>query len=369
MLIDNKKRYLMIVESPNKVKTITEILRSLGYSNIIVKASVGHVTSIKDSGVYNMGIDPDKDFKIDFKISDDKKDVVFKLKEQIKLSDFVILATDGDREGEAIAWSLKKFLNIPDNKYCRITYHEITKQAIQKALDNSTLIDNQLVEAAHTRSCLDKIVGYRLSPLARQELRAKSVGRCQSAGLKLIVDREKEIIDFKPELYYELYLNFKKNNNDFKAKYIGDNNQDIVKLPSKKVCDDIAKECKDKDYTVMDITNKEITKNTPLPSLLNSGISLTNDALIISFLLFSIHFFSVKFNFVSSLDDLVEFIKNTNIETNTNIINTTNHDLFFFFLIFTTSKIHQRKLIPLSFFCNQLPDILFFHLMFVLHKK
>ena len=86
-----------------------------------------------------MGIDPDKDFKIDFKISDDKKDVVFKLKEQIKLSDFVILATDGDREGEAIAWSLKKFLNIPDNKYCRITYHEITKQAIQKALDNSTL--------------------------------------------------------------------------------------------------------------------------------------------------------------------------------------------------------------------------------------
>lgn len=265
MIIDNKKRYLMIVESPNKVKTITEILKSLGYSNIIVKASVGHITSIKDSGVYNMGIDPDKDFKIDFKISDDKKDVVFKLKEQIKLSDFVILATDGDREGEAIAWSLKKFLNIPDNKYCRITYHEITKQAIQKALDNSTLIDNELVEAAHTRSCLDKIVGYRLSPLARQELRAKSVGRCQSAGLKLIVDREKEIINFKPELYYELYLNFKKNNNDFKAKYIGDSKQDIIKLPSKKVCDNIAKECKDKDYIVTNITTKEIAQNPPLP--------------------------------------------------------------------------------------------------------
>ena len=118
MIIDSKKRYLMIVESPNKVKTISSILKDLGYSNIVVKASVGHITSIKDSGIYNMGIDPDKDFNIDFKISDDKKDIVFKLKEQVRLSDFIILATDGDREGEAIAWSLKKFLSIPDKKYC-----------------------------------------------------------------------------------------------------------------------------------------------------------------------------------------------------------------------------------------------------------
>ena len=116
MIIDSKKRYLMIVESPNKVKTISSILKDLGYSNIVVKASVGHITSIKDSGIYNMGIDPDKDFNIDFKISDDKKDIVFKLKEQVRLSDFIILATDGDREGEAIAWSLKKFLSIPDKK-------------------------------------------------------------------------------------------------------------------------------------------------------------------------------------------------------------------------------------------------------------
>ena len=265
MIIDSKKRYLMIVESPNKVKTISSILKDLGYSNIVVKASVGHITSIKDSGIYNMGIDPDKDFNIDFKISDDKKDIVFKLKEQVRLSDFIILATDGDREGEAIAWSLKKFLSIPDKKCCRIMYHEITKQAIQKALDNSTTIDDKLVEAAHTRSCLDKIVGYRLSPLARQQLRAKSVGRCQSAGLKIVVDREREINNFTPELYFEMFLNFKKNNNEFKAKYIGDDKKELSKLPSKVECDKIAKDCKGKDYIITSITTKEVNQNSPLP--------------------------------------------------------------------------------------------------------
>ena len=263
MIIDKNKRYLLIVESPNKVKTVTEILKSLGYNNIIVKASVGHITKIADSGLYNMGINTKDHFNIDFKLLDDKKDIVFKLKEQVKLSDKVILATDGDREGEAIAWALKKFLNIPDNKYERITYHEITKNAIAKAIENSTKIDENLVEAAHARSCLDKIVGYRLSPLARQEIKARSVGRCQSAGLKLIVDREKEIIDFKPETYYELYLNFKKNKKDFKAKY-------SEKLKSLLQCNNIMDDCSKNDYIVSDITTKELTQNSPLPFITSS---------------------------------------------------------------------------------------------------
>lgn len=265
MIIDTKKRYLMIVESPNKVKTITEILKSLNYSNIIVKASVGHITKIADSGLYNMGIDPKNNFNIDFKISDDKKEVVYKLKEQVNLADHVIIATDGDREGEAIAWALKTFLKISDKKYSRITYHEITKHAIEKAIEQSTEIDDKLVEAAQARSCLDKIVGYRLSPIAHQQINARSVGRCQSAGLKLVVDKEKEIINFKEEKYYELYLSFTKNNVDFKAKYIGDDKKDESKLNDKNLCDKIINECKKHDYLITNIETKELNQNAPLP--------------------------------------------------------------------------------------------------------
>lgn len=263
-MINKQDRLLLIVESPNKIKSVSSILKELGYNNIIVQASVGHISHLKDSGEYNMGVNP-KTFEMDLQVTPDKRDVVFKLKEQVKLAKGVILATDPDREGEAIAWSLKKFLNIPDSKYYRITYHEITKPAIEKALANATKIDEELVEAAHTRNCLDKIVGYRLSPLARQELRAKSVGRCQSAGLKLVVDREKEIINFKPENYYELFLNFKKNKSEFKAKYIGDDKQDITKLSSRDACEEIGKNCYKKPYSIKNIENKEINQNAPLP--------------------------------------------------------------------------------------------------------
>lgn len=265
MVIDKNKRYLMIVESPNKVKTIAEILKSLGYSNIIVKASVGHITKIADSGVYNMGIDPQNNFDIDYKISDDKKEVIYKLKEQANLADHIIIATDGDREGEAIAWALKTFLKISDKKYSRITYHEITKNAIEKAIGNSTQIDDKLVEAAQARSCLDKIVGYRLSPIAHQQINARSVGRCQSAGLKLVVDKEKEILNFKEEKYYELCLNFIKNKIDFKAKYAGDGKQDETKLPNKKACDKIINDCLKHDFIVGNIETKELNQSAPLP--------------------------------------------------------------------------------------------------------
>ena len=262
--LNKEDRILLIVESPNKVKTISSILKDLGYKNIIVQASVGHISHIKDSGLYNMGIEPNT-FDITFEISPDKKDIVNKLKEQVRLSKYVLLGTDPDREGEAIAWSLKKFLNIPTNKYARIFYHEITKQAIEKALNNLTEIDDALVAAAQTRNSLDKIVGYRLSPLARQEVNARSVGRCQSAGLKLIVDKEKEIQDFKPETYYELYLNFKKNKDDFKAKYISDDKKDITKFKTRDECEQIGKDCYKKSYVIDNIETKEINQNAPLP--------------------------------------------------------------------------------------------------------
>lgn len=278
MVINKTDRYLLIVESPNKVKSISEILKKIGYKNIIVQASVGHISHLADSGEYNMGIDPNT-FDMDLEVSQDKKEVVFKLKQQVKLSKGIIIASDLDREGEAIAWSLKKFLNIPDDKYIRITYHEITENAIKKALENPRLIDNDLVEAAHTRSCLDKIVGYRLSPLARQEVRARSVGRCQSAGLKLVVDKEKEINTFTPETYYELYLNFSKNNSEFKAKYIGNDKEDISKLPSKDICDNIIKDCDKNKYIISNIEIKQLNQNSPLPFTTSSFQQEVNNKL------------------------------------------------------------------------------------------
>jgi DNA topoisomerase I len=264
MILNNKDRFLMIVESPNKVKAISAILKDLGYKNIIVQASVGHISRLNDSGEYNIGVDT-KTFDMDLKVSSDKKEVVNKLKEQVKLAKGVIIASDPDREGESIAWSLKKFLKIPDDKYIRITYHEITKNAIEKALNNPRLIDERLVEASHTRNCLDKIVGYRLSPVSRKQVNALSVGRCQSAGLKLVVDREKEIINFKQEKYYELYLNFEKNKSEFKAKYIGTDDKEISKFDNEKDCLKVCEECKGNDYYISNIRNKELIQNAPAP--------------------------------------------------------------------------------------------------------
>ena len=264
------KHILMLVESPNKIKTIQKILKELGFTNIFVKASIGHISGISDSGVYNMGIDPTT-FKMDLNVLKDKKDVFNDLKSQVNISDFILLASDPDREGEAIAYSLKKFLKIKDDNYQRIVYHEITKSAIEKALNNPLKIDEQLVSAAHTRSRLDKIVGYRLSPIAIKQLSARSVGRCQSAGLKLVVDREKEIKEFKPVTYYEMYLNFSKNKVDFRAKYQGSIDKKYSsKLKSIKECDEIAKDCKGKDYFIVNKEEKLNNQNAPLPFITSS---------------------------------------------------------------------------------------------------
>ena len=264
------KHVLMLVESPNKIKTIQKILKELNLTNIFVKASIGHISGISDSGPYNMGVDP-VTFKMDLNVLKDKKDVFNDLKAQVNISDFILLASDPDREGEAIAYSLKKFLKIKDDNYQRIVYHEITKSAIEKALNNPLKIDEQLVSAAHTRSRLDKIVGYRLSPIAIKQLSARSVGRCQSAGLKLVVDREKEIKDFKPTTYYEMYLNFSKNKVDFKAKYQGSIDKKYSsKLKSIEECDEIAKDCKDKDYFIVNKEEKLNNQNAPFPFITSS---------------------------------------------------------------------------------------------------
>ena len=235
-------RILLIVESPNKIS----LLKSFLPSNYIVMASFGHISQIKDGGSYwNTGINPNDNFKADFALSPDKDNLarVNALKEQVRVADKVILCSDPDREGEAIAWSLKKFLKIPESKYERCTFHEITKSAVLKALENSRKIDNDLVSASHARMKLDKILGYRLSPIAKRNVQARSVGRCQSAGLKLITDRENEIINFIPKKYFELWLHFVKNNTEFKAKYIGTNNKKEDKIEDIKRVQEIIDAC------------------------------------------------------------------------------------------------------------------------------
>lgn len=250
----SNERVLVIVESPNKIKTLKEILPS----NYVIKASVGHISEINDSGLHNFGIDPNDNFKADYKISNDKKDVVKELKNQVDLCSKVIIATDGDREGEAIAWSLKKFLKIPESKYERVTFHEITEKAVLKAIDNPGKIDDDLVLASQSRQKLDKIVGYRLSPIARRQISARSVGRVQSAGLKLIVEREEEIKNFVPETYFDLFLNFFKNQVEFKAKYVGTAQKEVKKLASLDEVKAIVADCKKTNtYTVNNIETKE----------------------------------------------------------------------------------------------------------------
>jgi len=250
---EKQPRILLIVESPNKIKSLKSFLPS----NYVVMASVGHISEIKDGGSYwNTGIEPSNNFKINFAVSQDKKDIVTQLKEQVKIADKVILASDPDREGEAIAWSLKKFLNIPTSKCERVTFHEITKNAVLKALEHPRKIDDNLVEASHTRMRFDKILGYRLSPIAKKQVQAKSVGRCQSAGLKLLCDRENEIINFVPKTYYELWLHFNKNNVQFKAKYVGTLKERRDKIEDIKEVNSIIEKC-EPPFVISNIERKE----------------------------------------------------------------------------------------------------------------
>jgi len=244
---------LIIVESPNKCQTIKSFLPD----NYVVAASVGHITKIQNSGLYNMGVDVNNDFKVDFAVDPEKKDIVKKLKELVKSSDFVYLASDNDMEGEAIAWHLKDVLKIADSKYKRITYHEITKPAIMKAFENARMIDENKAYAAITRASLDRIVGFRLSPLAMTKCSCKSAGRVQSAALLIIVLREKEIMNFVPEEYYEIWLPFKKGKGIYRAQYKGTDKKKLVSISTKAAAEKVIKDCDGKEYVLKNIESKE----------------------------------------------------------------------------------------------------------------
>ena len=265
-MFDKNKKVLIICESPEKAKTITKIFRDEGYKKVTVMATIGHFDIIADgSGYHNTGIFPDENFKIDFIIDPKKKNVVDNLKLQVKAADEVYICSDCDREGEAIAWACVHFLKIPKSKYKRASYQAINKQAIFKAIDNASDLDMNMIHAAHARSCLDKGLGYRLSELSRLNNKGKSVGRCQSAALKMIVDRENEILNFKPEKYFDIYLHFIKNKVPFKAKYIGTTEKEIKKIKTDAEVTKLFESCKGTPFVIKSIEYKDKKENPKPP--------------------------------------------------------------------------------------------------------
>ncbi|MFL0354323.1 type I DNA topoisomerase [Xanthomarina sp. GH4-25] len=204
---------LVIVESPAKAKTIEKFLGK----DFKVESSFGHIADLPSK---ELGVDVDGDFKPKYEVSKDKKAVVKKLKDLAKKAEMVWLASDEDREGEAIAWHLAESLNLDKEKTKRIVFHEITKSAIQKAIENPRGIDYDLVDAQQARRVLDRIVGYELSPVLWRKVKGGlSAGRVQSVSVRLIVERERDIQDFKPEASYRVDAEFSNEEGQaFKAK-------------------------------------------------------------------------------------------------------------------------------------------------------
>ena len=191
---------LVIVESPAKSKTIEKYLGK----DYKVVSSKGHIRDLATSGKEGLGVDVDNDFAPTYRISSDKKDVVTDLQNDVKKADFVYLATDPDREGEAISWHLANVLDLPLDQNNRIVFNEITKTAVLEALKNPREIDMDLVKSQETRRILDRVIGFKLSKLLQKKIHSKSAGRVQSIALRMICDREKEIEAFVPEEYWTI---------------------------------------------------------------------------------------------------------------------------------------------------------------------
>ena len=219
---------LVIVESPSKSKTIEKYLGS----DYKVVASQGHIRDLATTGKLGLGVDIENGFTPNYVPLSGKKKIITALKKDVKDSDHVILATDPDREGEAISWHLKEALGIDDKDYDRVLFHEITKDKVLDAIKHPTKIDQNLVRSQETRRILDRIIGFRLSKLLQSKIKAKSAGRVQSVALKLIVDREREIEAFNPEEYWTITAFFK----EFEAGLVKYQEQDI-KLTTKEEAD------------------------------------------------------------------------------------------------------------------------------------
>ena len=204
---------LVIVESPSKSKTIENYLGKEYH----VTSSKGHIRDLATSGKDGLGIDQENGYKPKYVISKDKKTVVKELKEAVKEAKTVYLATDPDREGEAISWHLAEVLGLDEDDTNRIVFNEVTKNAVIDALNHPRKIDKNLVKSQETRRVLDRIIGFKLSKLLQKKIKSKSAGRVQSVALRLIVEREREIDAFIPKEYWKIKAHFLKDDIDFSA--------------------------------------------------------------------------------------------------------------------------------------------------------
>ena len=255
---------LVIVESPAKANTIKKFL---GGSTKVV-ASMGHIRDLPKS---KLGVDIEHDFEPEYINIRGKGDLIKSLKKDAKQAKKVYIATDPDREGEAIAWHLAYILKDEKNKISRVTFNEITKNAVQKAIKEPRNIDMNVVDAQQARRVLDRIVGYKMSPLLWKKVkRGLSAGRVQSVAVKLIVDRENEIEGFKPEEYWNIYAKLKdeKTKKQFEARFYGKNGKKL-EIHSKQETDEVLEGIKNAKYIVSEVKKGE-KKRTPAPPFITS---------------------------------------------------------------------------------------------------
>ena len=252
--------YLVIVESPTKVKTIKKFLGS----NYVVMASNGHVRDLPKS---QMGVDLEHDFEPKYITIRGKGEILAGLRKEVKKADKIYLATDPDREGEAISWHLMKALKLEGKKVYRISFNEITKSAVKASLKNARDIDMDLVDAQQARRVLDRIVGYKISPVLWAKVkRGLSAGRVQSVALRIIADREDEIAAFIPEEYWSLDANFKVKGEKkpLTAKFYGTKDEKIT-IHNEEELHKILADLEDAEYEVVDVKRGERSKKAPLP--------------------------------------------------------------------------------------------------------
>lgn len=260
------KSNLVIVESPAKAKTITKYLGP-GYQ---VKASMGHVRDLPKS---KLGVDVEHDFQPDYQPLKDKTEVIADLKKAAKSSERVYLATDPDREGEAISWHLRTILDLPPEKTCRVTFNEITRNVVRDSIAHPRSIDQDLVDAQQARRILDRIVGYQLSPLLWKKIRrGLSAGRVQSVATRLVCEREEEVKAFQPQEYWSLdaeLLRLPPHTGGFTAQfYGGEKKQDLHSLSE---VDAVADAVKDKAFTVKSVKRQDKNRS-PAPPFITSSL-------------------------------------------------------------------------------------------------
>lgn len=250
--------YLVIVESPAKAKTIE---RYLG-KKYKVKASMGHVRDLPKS---QMGVDVEEQYKPKYITIRGKGDILKELRKEAKKATKIYLAADPDREGEAIAWHLAHALNVDENSECRVVFNEITKDAIKESFKHPRKIDYDLVDAQQARRILDRLVGYNISPLLWKKVKkGLSAGRVQSVAVKMIIEREKEIKNFKPEEYWSIEAAFLKNKDSFTGKFYGIDGKKR-ELHNEAEVKEIIKKLTDKQFKIDKVNKRERRRNPAKP--------------------------------------------------------------------------------------------------------